>query len=164
MASSSRTKRRKGKDPIVEEDTHEYDQRRFKSWFHQMQIQWMNEKRIYPEIPFMLPDDGCQEIKNKIRKRRWEELTSPATRVNTNIIREFYANVPRLDMREPPTYKSYVRGVEVDFSPDAIKKVLKLKSVRFSEPGYQQRLNEDQDYDEIARDICMENSEWEGDD
>ncbi|RYR30055.1 hypothetical protein Ahy_B01g054855 [Arachis hypogaea] len=163
MASSSRTKRRKGKDPIVEEETHEYDQWRFKSWSHQMQIQWMNEKRIYPEIPFMLPDDGCQEMKNKIRKRRWEELTSPATRINTNIIREFYANVPRIDMREPPTYKSYVRGVEVDFSPDAIKKVLKLKSVRFDEPGYQQRLNEEQDYEEIARDICFENSEWEGD-
>ncbi|QHO23817.1 uncharacterized protein DS421_12g366800 [Arachis hypogaea] len=149
---------------MVEESIPEYDQWRFKSRYHQMQIEWMNEKKIYPEIPFLLPDDGYQEMKNKIRKRRWEELASPATRINANIIREFYANVSRLDMREPPTYKSYVRGVEVDFSSDAIKKVLGLKSVRFSEPGYQQRLNEDQDYDEIARDICMENSEWEGDD
>ena len=149
---------------MVEESTPEYNRWRFKSWYHQMQIEWMNEKKIYPEIPLLLPDDGCQEMKDKIRKRRWEELISPITRINANIIREFYANVSRLDMSEVPTYKSYVRGVEVDFSSDAIKKVLGLKSVRFSEPGYQQRLNKDQDYDEIARDICMENSEWEGDD
>ncbi|XP_072084550.1 uncharacterized protein [Arachis hypogaea] len=67
-------------------------------------------------------------------------------------------------MSEAPTYKSYVWGVEVDFSSDAIKKVLGLKSVRFSEPGYHQRVNGDPDYDGIARDICMENSEWEGND
>ncbi|KAL4315473.1 hypothetical protein AHAS_Ahas15G0188600 [Arachis hypogaea] len=89
-------------------------------------------------------------MKVKIKKRRWKELTSLITKINANIIREFYANTPRLDMNTAPTYKSYVRGTEVDFSSNAIMKVLGLRTVHFDEPGYHQRISEDPDYDEIA--------------
>ncbi|RYR03695.1 hypothetical protein Ahy_B06g082894 isoform A [Arachis hypogaea] len=49
MASSSTAKRRRGKDPMVEESEPEYDRRKFKSWYHQLQLEWMNDKKIYPE-------------------------------------------------------------------------------------------------------------------
>ncbi|QHN82369.1 uncharacterized protein DS421_20g695220 [Arachis hypogaea] len=126
-----------------------------------MQLGWMNDKKIYPEVPFQLPKDGCSEIKAKIKKRKWEELTSLITRINANIIREFYANTARLDMTEAPTYKSYVRGVEVDFSLKTIMKVLGLRPANFDEPGYQERVNEKPDYDEISSDIYVFNADWE---
>ena len=66
-------------------------------------------------------------------------------------------------MTEAPTYKSYVRGVEVDFSPKTIMKVLGLRAAHFDEPGYQERVNGNPDYDEIASDICMVNTDWERD-
>ncbi|RYR25676.1 hypothetical protein Ahy_B02g059594 [Arachis hypogaea] len=160
MASSSRIKRRKGKEPEVEESTPEYDRWRFRSWYHQLQLEWMSQKKIYPEVPLLLPDDECQGMKAKIRKRRWEELISPITRINANIIWEFYANTPRTEMNQAPTYKSYVRGTEVDFSPNTIMKVLKLRAAHFDKPGYHQRLNEEQDYDEIASEISVVNTEW----
>ncbi|RYR08869.1 hypothetical protein Ahy_B05g076722 [Arachis hypogaea] len=162
MASSSRTKRRRGKEPIVEKNTSEFDQWKFRSWYHQLQLEWMSQKKIYPEVPLLLPDDECQEMKAKIRKRRWEELISPITKINANIIWEFYANTPRTEMNQAPTYKSYVRGTEVDFSPNTIMKVLKLRATHFDKPGYHQRLNEEQDYDEIASEISVVNTEWVG--
>ncbi|RYR08870.1 hypothetical protein Ahy_B05g076725 [Arachis hypogaea] len=122
----------------------------------------MSQKKIYPEVPLLLPDDECQEMKAKIRKRRWEELISPITKINANIIWEFYANTPRTEMNQAPTYKSYVRGTEVDFSPNTIMKVLKLRATHFDKPGYHQRLNEEQDYDEIASEISVVNTEWVG--
>ncbi|RYQ84250.1 hypothetical protein Ahy_B10g103352 isoform B [Arachis hypogaea] len=147
MASSSRAKRRRGKEPMVEESEPEYDRWKFKSWYHQLQLEWMNDKKIYPEVPILLQDKGCQEIKAKIKKRRWEELTSPITKINANIIREFYANIPRLDMNTAPTYKIYARGMEVDFSSKSIMKVLGLRTVHFDELGYHQRISEDPNYD-----------------
>ncbi|RYR14420.1 hypothetical protein Ahy_B04g070976 isoform A [Arachis hypogaea] len=65
-------------------------------------------------------------------------------------------------MDQAPTYRSYVRGTEVDFSPNTIMKVLKLRAAHFDKPGYHQRLNEEQDYDEIASEISVVNTEWVG--
>ncbi|RYR09410.1 hypothetical protein Ahy_B05g077722 [Arachis hypogaea] len=135
---------------MVAESTPEFDQWKFRTWYHQTQWGWMRDKKIYPEVPLLLPDDECQGMKAKIRKRRWEELISPITRINANIIWEFYANTPRIEMNQAPTYKSYVRGTEVDFSPNTIMKVLKLRAAHFDKLGYHQRLNEEQNYDEIA--------------
>ncbi|MED6223223.1 hypothetical protein PIB30_071866 [Stylosanthes scabra] len=51
-------------------------------------------------------------------------------------------------------YKSYIRGVEVDFSPENIKRVLRFKD---HTPGaatdYTTRLNSDQRLDEILQDL-----------
>ncbi|QHO25455.1 uncharacterized protein LOC107626087 [Arachis ipaensis] len=123
----------------------------------------MNDKKIYPEVPILLQDEGCQEMKANIKNRRWEELTSPITKINANILREFYANTPRLDMNIAPTYKSYVRGTEVDFSSKAIMKVLGLRTVHFDEPGYHQRISEDPNYDKITSEIYVVNTDWVGD-
>ncbi|QHO23286.1 uncharacterized protein DS421_12g362280 [Arachis hypogaea] len=128
-----------------------------------MQFEWMKAKGILPEIPFQFPDDECLEIRAKIRKRKWEALTSPITRINASIIWEFYANMARLDTTIAPPFKSYVRGMEVDFSPKIIMKVLGLRAAHFDEPGYQERINGDPDYDEIAGDICVINTDWERD-
>ncbi|MED6187515.1 hypothetical protein PIB30_077164 [Stylosanthes scabra] len=53
-------------------------------------------------------------------------------------------------------YKSYVRGVEVDFSPENIKRVLRFKD---HTPGaatdYTTRLNSDQRLDEVLQDLSQ---------
>ncbi|MED6137612.1 hypothetical protein PIB30_066572 [Stylosanthes scabra] len=58
-------------------------------------------------------------------------------------------------------YKSYVKGVEVDFSPENIKRVLRFKD---HTPGaatdYTTRLNSDQRLDEVLQDLCIPGATW----
>ncbi|MED6188622.1 hypothetical protein PIB30_087599 [Stylosanthes scabra] len=58
-------------------------------------------------------------------------------------------------------YKSYVRGVEVDFSPQNIKRVLRFKD---NTPGatkdYTTRLNSNQRLDQVLQDLCIPGATW----
>ncbi|MED6189705.1 hypothetical protein PIB30_098631 [Stylosanthes scabra] len=58
-------------------------------------------------------------------------------------------------------YKIYVRGVEVDFSSENIKIVLRFKD---NTPGattdYTTRLNSDQRLDEVLQDLCIPGATW----
>ena len=95
------------------------DAGRFKTAFHELQYERIKHKKILPELTFQFNDDECPQIREKIEQRGWQELTNPNTKINANLIKEFYANVAREDTTEAPTFKSYVRGTEVDFSPNA---------------------------------------------
>lgn len=61
------------------------------------------------------------------------------------------------------SYKNYVRGVEVDFSPKAIMKALDLKAVSFDKASYHEKMNGDLKCDEIASDICVVRADWVSD-
>ena len=86
-------------------------------------------------------EDECPQIREKIEQRGCLRLTNPEARINTNLIKEFYANVVREDKTKALTFKSYVRGTEVDFSPNAITRTLQLKSPYFDEPSYHVRIS-----------------------
>ncbi|XP_016199841.1 uncharacterized protein LOC107640853 [Arachis ipaensis] len=58
------------------------------------------------------------------------------------------------------SYKSYVRDVEVDFSPKAIMKVLGLRTAHFDEASYHERVGGNPDCEEIASDICVVRADW----
>ncbi|RYQ84176.1 hypothetical protein Ahy_B10g103148 [Arachis hypogaea] len=93
MASSS-SKRRKGKEPMEQRP---FDEKKFRTFYHALQFRWMADKEIIYELGFQVKKTECPEITMKVEKRRWELLTDPVTaRINTTLVREFYANTVRL--------------------------------------------------------------------
>ena len=101
-----------------------FDENRFKTAFHELEFEWIKLKKTLPELTFQIDEDECPQIREKIEQRGWQRLTNPEGKINANLIKEFYANVVREDKTKAPTFKSYVRGREVDFSPNAITRTL----------------------------------------
>ncbi|MED6201431.1 hypothetical protein PIB30_094933 [Stylosanthes scabra] len=81
------------------------------------------------------------------------------------MIQEFYANAVQseeeIGQADQHLHKSYVRGVEVDFSPENIKIVLRFKD---HTPGavtdYTTPLNSDQRLDEVLQDLYILGATW----
>ncbi|MED6224202.1 hypothetical protein PIB30_081614 [Stylosanthes scabra] len=66
-----------------------------------------------------------------------------------------------MDQADQHPYKSYVRGVEVDFSLENIRKVLRFKEqTPGAETDYTTRLNSDQRLDEVLQDLCIPGATW----
>ncbi|MED6116654.1 hypothetical protein PIB30_102233 [Stylosanthes scabra] len=80
------------------------------------------------------------------------------------MVKEFYANAwePDKARRKQRTYTSMVRGTEISFAPNNIKRVLKLRKDPIpNAPSYQERkANEDFRLDHILYDMCEEGAEW----
>ncbi|MED6154505.1 hypothetical protein PIB30_113143, partial [Stylosanthes scabra] len=81
------------------------------------------------------------------------------------MIKEFFANAARaqskLDDHEHHPLKSFVRGVEVDFSPANIKKVMKFKDqTQGAATDYSTRLATNQKLDEVLRELCIPEATW----
>ncbi|MED6137105.1 hypothetical protein PIB30_061840 [Stylosanthes scabra] len=133
------------------------DEHWFRTMFNQnLYEELVSKKKITPEVTFDLEDEECPSIKEQITLRGWRRLASPRTKVSKWMIQEFYANAVQseeeMEQADQHPYKSYVRGVEVDFSPENIKRVLRFKD---NTPGatadYTTRLNSDQRLDELRR-------------
>ncbi|MED6187763.1 hypothetical protein PIB30_079566, partial [Stylosanthes scabra] len=66
-----------------------------------------------------------------------------------------------MEQADQHPYKSYVRGVEVDFSPENIRRVLRFKEqTPGAETDYNTRLNTDQRLDEVLQDLCILRATW----
>ncbi|MED6115775.1 hypothetical protein PIB30_093964 [Stylosanthes scabra] len=110
-------------------------------------------------------NQNLYEELEQIALRGWRRLASPRTKVSKWMIHEFYANAVQSDKEmgqgDQHPYKSYVRGVEVDFSPQNIKRVLRFKE---NTPGattdYTTRLNSDQRLDQVLQDLCISGATW----
>ncbi|MED6114874.1 hypothetical protein PIB30_084782 [Stylosanthes scabra] len=58
-------------------------------------------------------------------------------------------------------YKSYVRGVEIDFSAENIKQILRIRDHNpGAESNFDKRQREDQRLDEVIREICVPGARW----
>ncbi|MED6186561.1 hypothetical protein PIB30_067902 [Stylosanthes scabra] len=67
----------------------------------------------------------------------------------------------KMEQANQHPYKSYVRGVEVDFSPKNIRRVLRFKEqTPGAETDYTTRLNTDQRLDEVLQDLCISGATW----
>ncbi|MED6200975.1 hypothetical protein PIB30_090461 [Stylosanthes scabra] len=122
-------------------------------------------EKVTPEVTFDLEDDEHPAIKEQIALRGWRRLTSPRTKISKLLIQEFYANAVQSDKEmkqaEQHPYKSYVRGVEVDFSPENIRRVLRFKEqTPGAEIDYTTRRNSDQRLDEVHQDLCILGATW----
>ncbi|MED6186877.1 hypothetical protein PIB30_070863 [Stylosanthes scabra] len=96
---------------------------------------------------------------------RLEKTSPPRTKISKLLIQEFYANAVQSDeemeQAEQHPYKSYVRGVEVDFSPENIRRVLRIKEqTPGAETDYTTRQNSDQRLDEVLQDLCIPGATW----
>ncbi|MED6113999.1 hypothetical protein PIB30_075990 [Stylosanthes scabra] len=125
----------------------------------------VSRKKITPEVTFDLEDDEYPSIKEQITLRGWRRLASPGTKVSKWLIQEFYANAiqseEEIEQAEQHPYKSFVRGVEVDFSSKNIRRVLRFKKqTPGAETDYTTRLNTDQRLDEVLQDLCIPGATW----
>ncbi|MED6175000.1 hypothetical protein PIB30_074325 [Stylosanthes scabra] len=79
------------------------------------------------------------------------------------MIREFYANAWRLEeeKNQPKTYMTMVRGVDISFAPDAIRKALKTRERPLPNvASYHERKNENLRLEEVQEYLCEEGGEW----
>ncbi|XP_057443308.1 uncharacterized protein LOC130735250 [Lotus japonicus] len=141
-SSSSGTKKRQmpifknpSKQPIKEEESlipinyneHEFGLASNEKYYNEIvaNAQMINERSV--SIPSGKDSWG---IGAAIVQRRWSVvLCKPAPLGCANLVTEFYANA-QFDSSIPtpsePTYKSYCKGVVIDYSPDTIRRFLKL--------------------------------------
>ncbi|MED6225641.1 hypothetical protein PIB30_095586 [Stylosanthes scabra] len=89
-------------------------------------------KKIIPEVAFNLNEDEYPQIKEQIALRGWRRLAAPMTGVSKLLVQEFYANAAVSDEEVANAgklpYKSFLRGVVVDFSTENIRRVMRFKA------------------------------------
>ncbi|MED6187700.1 hypothetical protein PIB30_078949 [Stylosanthes scabra] len=133
------------------------DEHCFRTMFNQNLFEELVcRKKVTAEVTFDLEDDKYPAIKEQIALRGWRRLASPRTKFSKLLIQEFYANAVQSDeemeQAKQHPYKSYVTGVEVDFSPENIRGVLRFKEqTPGAETDYTTRQKSDQRLDKLRR-------------
>ncbi|MED6214156.1 hypothetical protein PIB30_100181, partial [Stylosanthes scabra] len=142
------------------------DEHRFRKDFNQKLFQsHVRRKKVIPKVRFNLNDDEYTQIKEQIALRGWRRLAAPMTRISKLLVQEFYANAVVSDEEvanaEQLPYKSFVRGVTVDFSPKNIRRVMRFKAeIVGAETDYKTHQAADQRLDEVLADLCIPEATW----
>ncbi|MED6149854.1 hypothetical protein PIB30_066619 [Stylosanthes scabra] len=110
-----------------------FDNYHFQSAFNEELYNTIEKnKKVISEVCFNLMDDEYPEIREQIALRGWRRLAAPKTEISKTLTHEFYANaIITEEEREKHggySYKSFVRGVPVNFSPENIRRVLRFKA------------------------------------
>ncbi|MED6115417.1 hypothetical protein PIB30_090323, partial [Stylosanthes scabra] len=138
-----------------------FDDYHFREVFNQTLFESsVRRKKIIPEVPFNLDEGEYPQIKEQIALRGWRKLAAPITRISKLLVQEFYANVAVSDEEVANAgklpYKSYVRGVVVDFSPENIRRAMRFKAeTQGAEMDYRTRQATDQRLDEVLAELCI---------
>ncbi|MED6139731.1 hypothetical protein PIB30_086594 [Stylosanthes scabra] len=142
------------------------DDHRFRKEFNQTLFEsHVRRKKVIPEVGFNLNDDEYPQIKEQIALRGWRRLAAPMTGISKLLVQEFYTNTAVSDEEvanaEKLPYKSFVRGIEVDFSPENIRRVMRFKAeTTGAEMDYKTRQATDQRLDEVLADLCIPGATW----
>ncbi|MED6150989.1 hypothetical protein PIB30_077971 [Stylosanthes scabra] len=85
----------------------------------------LKNKKVIAECCIDLDGDECPEVKEQISLRGWRRLAAPKQETSIDLIHDFYANaiLTEEEMEEAGghTFRSYVRGKVVDFSPENLR-------------------------------------------
>ncbi|MED6127182.1 hypothetical protein PIB30_085655 [Stylosanthes scabra] len=141
------------------------DEHCFRTMFNQNLFEELVcRKKVTPEVTFDLEDDEYPAIKEQIALRGWRRLASPRTKISKLLIQEFYVNAVQSDEEMEQAgqhpYKSYVRGVDVDFSPENIRRVLRFREITpGAETDYTTHENSE-GLDEVLQDLCIPGATW----
>ncbi|MED6127327.1 hypothetical protein PIB30_087038, partial [Stylosanthes scabra] len=116
-------------------------------------------------VGFNLDEDEYPQIMEQILLRGWRRLAAPMTGVSKLLVQEFYVNAAISDEEaaneDELPYKSFVRGVKVDFSPNNIRRVMRFKrETAGAETDYKTRQAIDQRLDEILANLCIPGATW----
>ncbi|MED6111506.1 hypothetical protein PIB30_052836, partial [Stylosanthes scabra] len=138
---------------------------RFKTPYHEAHFNSkLSTRKILPELIIQVDESILDPCAFQIENRKWERLTNPIQAVGQNMVREFYANTwePEKKKRKPFTYKTMVRGKEISFAPQDIKRVLRLRKDPLpNAASYEERVaNKDYRLDHVQEDLCIEGGEW----
>ncbi|MED6136985.1 hypothetical protein PIB30_060827 [Stylosanthes scabra] len=92
-------------------------------------------------------------------------MTNPRTKISNLLIQEFYVNAVRTEEEiaeaEAHPYKSYVMGVEIDFSAENIRQILRIRdNTPGAESNFDTRQRSDQRLDEVIQEICVPRARW----
>ncbi|MED6165013.1 hypothetical protein PIB30_095648 [Stylosanthes scabra] len=106
---------------------------RFKTAFNEeLYNTIVKNKKVIAEVYFDLLDDEYPKIREQIALRGWRRLAAPKPEISIDFIHEFYANaiITEEEMEEHGghSYKSFVRGVPINFSPENIRSVMQFKA------------------------------------
>ncbi|MED6178413.1 hypothetical protein PIB30_107287, partial [Stylosanthes scabra] len=122
-------------------------------------------RKVIPKVGFNLDEDEYPQIMEQILLRGWRRLAAPMMGVSKLLVQEFYANAAISDEEatnenELP-YKSLVRGVKVDFSPNNIRRVMRFKrETAGAETDYKNRQAIDQKLDEVLANLYIPGATW----
>ncbi|MED6151084.1 hypothetical protein PIB30_078870 [Stylosanthes scabra] len=110
-----------------------FDNHKFKSAFNkELYNTIVKNKKVIAECCIDLDEDEYPKIREQIALRGWRRLSAPKQEISIDLIHEFYANavVTEEEMEElgGHTFRSFVRGVPVDFSPGNIQTVMRFRT------------------------------------
>ncbi|MED6223151.1 hypothetical protein PIB30_071226 [Stylosanthes scabra] len=143
-----------------------FDNYRFNSAFNEeLYNTIVKNKKVIAEVCFDLMDDQYPEIQEHINLCGWRRLAAPKTEISKTLIHEFYANaiITEEEMEEHGghSYKSFVRGVPVNFSPEKIRSVMRFKAqVEGARTDFETRKEHDQQLDSVLADLCLPGATW----
>ncbi|MED6115979.1 hypothetical protein PIB30_095854 [Stylosanthes scabra] len=143
-----------------------FDNHRFKSAFNEeLYNTIVKNKNVIAECCIELDEDEYSEIREQIALRGWRRLSAPKQEISIDLIHEFYANavVTEEEMEEAGghTFRSFVRGVTVDFSPGNIQTLIRFKTrVQGAVTDFETRKEHDQQLDQVLADLCMPGATW----
>ncbi|MED6135863.1 hypothetical protein PIB30_050632 [Stylosanthes scabra] len=126
----------------------------------------LSTRKVLPELIIQVNDEILSPCAVQIKMRKWEKFTNPVQAVGHNMVKEFYANAweSDKDKRKPYTYKTMVRGKDINFAPSdiKIKRVLKLKKDPLPNVGsyYERKANKNFRVEEVQECLCLEGGEW----
>ncbi|MED6186960.1 hypothetical protein PIB30_071736 [Stylosanthes scabra] len=109
-----------------------FDAHRFRTAYNEQLFEsYARRRKVIPKVGFNLEDDEYPEIMEQIVLRGWRRLAAPRTDISKLLVQEFYTNAAVSDeeaaTQEEHPYKSFVRGEEIDFSPNNIRRVMRFK-------------------------------------
>ncbi|MED6140171.1 hypothetical protein PIB30_090572 [Stylosanthes scabra] len=134
-----------------------FDNYRFKTAFNEeLYNTIVKNKKVIAECCFDLDDDEYPEVREQIALRGWRRLAAPKPEISIDLIHEFYANaiITEEEMEEHGghTYRSFVRGVPIDFSPKNIQNVMRFRAqVQGATTDFETRKEHDQQLDRLRR-------------
>ncbi|MED6140578.1 hypothetical protein PIB30_094572 [Stylosanthes scabra] len=133
---------------------------RFKTPYHEAHYNSkLSARKILPELIIQVDEGIFSPCAFQIQQRKWEKFTNLIQAVGHNMVKEFYANAwePEKEKRKPYTYTTMVRGKEISFTPQDIKRVLKLRKDPLpNAASYEERVaNKDYRLDHVQEDSTL---------
>ncbi|MED6212401.1 hypothetical protein PIB30_082920 [Stylosanthes scabra] len=138
-----------------------FDNHRFKTAFNkELYNSIVKNKKVIVECCIDLDEDEYPKVKEQISLRGWRGLAAPKQEICIDLIHEFYANaiLTEEEMEEAGghTFRSYVRGKVVDFSPENLRNVMRFRAqVQGAASDFETRKEHDQQLDRVLADLCI---------
>ncbi|MED6225712.1 hypothetical protein PIB30_096290 [Stylosanthes scabra] len=106
-----------------------------------------------------------EELYNTIVKNKKRRLAAPKQEISIDLIHEFYANAiiteEEVEEHGGHTYKSFVRGIPINFSPENIRNVMRFRAqVEGATMDFETWKEHDQQLDRVLADLCMLGATW----